>query len=136
MKKDFSSHWKASRQVRKQRKYIANAPLHIKQKFMSANLSEELRKKLGRKSLGVRKNDVVKVMRGKFKGKQGKVSSIKLKKAKISIEGVQRQKKDGTKVNVYFHPSKIQLIEIVEDKFRINSKKEGDKNAPEKKSST
>ena len=71
MKKKFSKKWKASGKARKQRKYVANAPLHIKKKFLSANLSKELRKKYGR-SLQIRKGDSVKVMRGKFKGKTGK----------------------------------------------------------------
>jgi len=34
MKKIFSTHWKASKQPRKQRKYRAKAPLHIKRKFL------------------------------------------------------------------------------------------------------
>jgi large subunit ribosomal protein L24 len=133
MKKHFSSHWIASSQTRKQRKYRANAPLHIKQKFMSGNLSKELRKKLGRRSLEVRKGDTVKLMRGKFSGRQGKINNVQLKRTRISIEGIQRQKKDGTKVNVWFNPSKIQIIEIVDDKYRLMNKKQPEKNAPEKK---
>jgi hypothetical protein len=35
MKKEFSTSWKASRQVRKQRKYLANAPIHIKRKLIN-----------------------------------------------------------------------------------------------------
>jgi len=42
MKQKFSTTWKASKQPRKQRKYSANAPLHIKRKMLSANLSKTL----------------------------------------------------------------------------------------------
>ena len=49
MKKDFSKSWKSSRQPRKQRKYVFNAPLHIRHKLVSANLSKELRKKYGKR---------------------------------------------------------------------------------------
>jgi len=119
MKKKFSTKWKASKQKRKQRKYRANAPLHLRRKFMSANLSKELRKKYGRRSFPLRKGDMVKVMRGKFKGKTGKVSEVDLKKLIVSIEGIQRQKKDGTKMNVYFNPSNLQIQELnLEDRKR------------------
>ena len=89
MKKEFSTAWKASKQPRKQRKYLAKAPLHIKKKFVNVNLSKELRKKYGKRSLAVRKEDIVKIKRGKFKGKQGKILSVKLKTQKITIEGIQ-----------------------------------------------
>ena len=45
MKKTFSQSWKASKKPRKQRKYTIKAPLHIKGKFLHANLSKDLRKK-------------------------------------------------------------------------------------------
>lgn len=122
MKQKFSARWKGSRQVRKQRKYRLNAPLHIRHRLISANLKKELREKYKRRNFPLRKNDTVKVMRGKFKKKTGKISSVNLKKLKVSIEGIQVQKKDGTKVNVYFDPSNLQIIELnMEDKERIKS---------------
>ena len=69
MKQKFSIHWKSSKQPRKQRKYAANAPLHLRKKFVSANLSKDLRKKQGKRNIPLRKGDIVKIMRGKFKGK-------------------------------------------------------------------
>src|SRR3989338_8610005 len=102
MKKNFSISWKESRQPRKQRKYLAKAPLHIRHKFLASNLSKELRKKYSRRSFPARKGDNVKIMSGKFRGKTGKISGINLKKSRVSIENVQVQKKDGTKIKVYF----------------------------------
>jgi len=122
MKQKFSKKWKSSRQVRKQRKYKFNAPLHIRHKLLSANLSKELRKKYRRRNFPLRKNDTVKVMRGKFRGKTGKVNFVNLKNLKVGIEGIQIQKKDGTKVNAYINPSKLQIIELnLDDKERIQS---------------
>ena len=76
-------------------------------------------------------------MSGKFKGKTGKISILNLKKFRVSIEGLQIQKKEGTKVNVNFHPSKLQIQELnLDDKRRVeklNKKQEEKKNAPEKK---
>jgi len=131
MKKQFSTHWKASRQPRKQRKYKARAPLHIQHKLVNANLSKELRKKYKRRSFPLRKGDSVKIMRGSFKGKTGKVEKVEVKRARASIEKIQRAKKDGTKVEVFFPVSNLQIKELqLEDKERTkalerNIKKEG-----------
>ncbi|PJE81542.1 50S ribosomal protein L24 [Candidatus Pacearchaeota archaeon CG10_big_fil_rev_8_21_14_0_10_32_42] len=136
MKQKFSKAWKSSKQPRKQRKYSANAPLHIKKKFMSVNLSKELRKKYRKRNLPVRKGDVVKIMRGGFKKKQGKIIEVKLKGTKVFVEGIQRKKKDGSKVNVRMIPSNLQIIELnLEDKKRIPKTNEDLKKSSEKNNS-
>ena len=119
MKKDFSIHWVASRQPRKQRKYRANAPLHIRRKLMSANLSKTLKQSHGKKNFPLRKDDKVKIMKGEFKKKTGKIESVDLKRLRTTIEGINRTKKDGTKIKVYFSPSNLQIQELnLEDKKR------------------
>ena len=122
MKKKFSKKWVGSKQPRKQRKYLANAPLHIRHKLMSTNLNKELRKKYGKRNFPLRKEDNVKIMRGKFKRKTGKIDSVDLKKLRVTIGGIHRTKKDGTKINVYFNPSNLQIQELyLEDKKRIKA---------------
>ena len=119
VKKKFSKHWKESKQPRKQRKYRYNAPLHIKQKMISAHLSLDLRKKYGKRSIGVRKGDKVKIMSGQFKGKIGKITDVNLKNLKLKIEGVQLIKKDGSKVDYPIDPSNVQILELnLDDKKR------------------
>lgn len=119
MKTKFSSSWKRSVQPRKQRKYRYNAPLHIKQKFISAHLSKDLRKKHNKRNIGVRKGDKVKVMRGQFKKKEGKVDQVSLKKTQVYVEGVEITKKDGTKTRYPIHPSNLMIIELnMDDKMR------------------
>ncbi len=131
MKKEFSTHWKESKQPRKQRKYLANAPLHLRKKFIAVNLSQELRKKHGIRNISVRKGDVVKIKRGKFKDKQGKITNVKLKKGKVTIENIQVKKQDGSKVDIYLQPSNLQIIELnSEDKKRKIPQINGEKNAP------
>ena len=124
MRSEFNTSWVSSKQPRRQRKYLANAPLHLRHKFLSANLSKSLRAAFGRKSLPVRKGDEVLVMRGAFKKKTGKIVSVNLKRTRVTVEGLQRTKKDGTKVNVYFHPSVLQIQEITSsDKERSSISK-------------
>ncbi|MCK9596912.1 50S ribosomal protein L24 [Candidatus Pacearchaeota archaeon] len=135
MKKEFSTAWKGSSQPRKQRKYAAKAPLHIKHKLLSVNLSKELRKKYGRRNIEARKGDTIKVMRGKFKKKQGKIIEVFTKKSKFTIEGIQVKKQDGSKANVKLRPSNLQIIELnTDDKKRMKTKnKESKENKQETK---
>lgn len=129
MKQKFSTSWTGSKQPRKQRKYLANAPLHTKHKFLSAPLSKELRKKHGKRSIPVRKGDEVLVMRGTFKKKKAKIIKVDPNRTRVALEGIQRTKKDGSKVNIYFNPSSLQIQTLNdEDKERLkklsNSKEE------------
>lgn len=122
MEKKFSIKWQGSKQPRKQRKFLANAPLHIKHKFLSANLSKDLRKKYGKRSLPLRKGDEVLVMRGSFRKKRAKIVEVNLKKSKVILENIQRTKKDGTKVAVSFSPSSVQIQTLsLDDKKRLKS---------------
>ena len=119
MNKQFSSYWKRSTQVRKQRKYRYNAPLHVRQRFVAAPLAEVLRKKYGKRTVQVRKGDTVTILRGQFRGHKGKVEQVDLKHSRLSIEGVQLVKRDGTKVSYPTHASKVRVDELVlEDKRR------------------
>lgn len=130
MKNKFSKNWENSRQPRKQRKFRANAPLHTKNRFLGANLSDELRKKYGRRSSPVRKGDKVKVLRGGSKGKVGKIERVDTKRCRAYVEGIEVVKKDGTKRFVPVHPSNLSLLELnLNDKKRVKSleKAEGEK---------
>jgi len=123
MKIKFKKSWKASSQPRKQRKYAAKAPLHIKNKLVSANLSEDLRKKHSMRNITLRKGDSVLIMRGKFRGKKGKVTKILLKTSKIIIDGIQIKKKDGSKIDLKMEPSNLQIQELnMDDKKRFKNK--------------
>lgn len=127
MKSEFNKSWNSSVQPRKQRKFRANAPNHIKRKFMGCNLDKELRVKYGRRSIEVRKGDEVKIMRGKFKGKQGKVGTVDVKNTRLQIDGIQRAgKAGGEKLITWFHPSKIKIIILnAEDNRRLRKSKVG-----------
>ncbi|MBW2988979.1 50S ribosomal protein L24 [Candidatus Woesearchaeota archaeon] len=119
MKKKFSAKWKSSKQVRKQRKYRYNAPLHIKQKFAHSHLSKELIKKYKIRSLGLKKGDKVKVMRGQFKKHRGNVEKVDLKKGKARISGIEISKKEGSKTTYMINPSNLMITELnLDDKMR------------------
>uniref|UniRef100_UPI00351A2CE4 50S ribosomal protein L24 n=1 Tax=uncultured Paracoccus sp. TaxID=189685 RepID=UPI00351A2CE4 len=68
-----------------------NAPSNKLRKNMSSPLSKELRQKYNVRSMPIRKDDEVQVVRGHYKGQQiGKVVQVYRKKYVIYIERVQR----------------------------------------------
>lgn len=96
----------------KQRLHLYKAPIHIRHKFMCAKLSDELREKLGIKRLYVRTGDSVRVLRGDWKGHEGKVVKVDYEKIALHIEGVTIKKADGTPVYYPIHPSKVMIIKL------------------------
>jgi large subunit ribosomal protein L24 len=116
-----------SKQPRKQRKALYNAPLHVRRKTMGVNLSKDLRDEYGRRSLPIKTGDKVKVVRGEFSDYEGKVESINSKKYKVIIEGVNLTKTDGSSVFLPIHPSNLMIIEadLKDDKrYKIIEKEE------------
>lgn len=112
----------------KQRKFRYNAPLHVRQKLVSAHLSPELRKKHGVRSCGIKKNDIVKVMSGQFKGKSAKVVRVNLTRLKVFVEGIENIRKDGTKSFYPMEPSNLMITELnLEDKKRKQMLEKGKK---------
>jgi len=108
-----------SNQPRKQRKARFTAPLHIKQKYMGAPLSKDLREKYGRRSANVIVGDTVKLMRGDHAGTTGKVEAISLKHGTIVVEGVSVSKADGTEVPRPVYPSNVMITTLdMKDKRR------------------
>jgi len=112
----------------KQRKRLYNAPAHLRHKMMAAPLSPELIKSKGAKALPIRKGDTVRIMRGDHVGFEGKVSRVDLKRYRIFLEGLTREKVDGTNIFVSVHPSKVMIRNLkLDDKWRkgiVERKKE------------
>ncbi|MBI3334631.1 50S ribosomal protein L24 [Candidatus Pacearchaeota archaeon] len=115
MKSQFSPSWISSIQKRKQRKFRYAAPLHVKHKFLSAHLPKDLRAKYGKRSLPLRVGDEVLVMRGSFKKKRAKITSVNLKKGTVFLEGIQRSKRDGSKVSIPFNPRALLIQSLHQD---------------------
>ena len=110
---------KPVRKPTKQRKMLFQAPDHIRHKHFAAPLSPELRASRGVRAIPVRSGDAVRIMRGDHKGFEGKVTRIDRKKYRIYVEGLTREKVDGTTIPVPVHPSKIMITNLnLEDKWR------------------
>ena len=108
-------------------KLIYRATFHTRSKQLGSQLSEDLRKKYGKKSVRVIEGDSIKIVRGEFKGVDGKISKVSTKKSSVSVEGVKKEKTKGDKFDVYIHTSNLLVTGLnTEDKWRI-AKLEGKK---------
>jgi large subunit ribosomal protein L24 len=117
---EWNRSWARSVQPRKQHAYVRNAPVHALGDFIAGHLSKELRAKHKRRSLRIRVGDKVKVMRGTYKNKSGKVERVNVKAQKIYITGVEVTKRDGSKAMYPVHPSNILIQELdMSDKRRL-----------------
>merc|ERR1712196_759866 len=112
----YSANVSSSR--RKSRKAHFTAPSSVRRKIMSAHLNKDLSSKYHVKSMPIRKDDEVIVVRGSHRGREGKVIQVSRKKYVIHIERVTREKSNGSTVNVGIHPSNVTITKLKLDKDR------------------
>ncbi|NPA38631.1 MAG: 50S ribosomal protein L24 [Candidatus Nanohaloarchaeota archaeon] len=116
----WSKQWKSSKNPSKQRKYVYNAPLHVKRKMLKAPLSKELKAKLKRNAVVVRKGDKVKIMRGDLKGQVGEVIKVMTKKLRVYVDVAKRKNLKGEEKHIPLHPSNLMILELnLSDKKRF-----------------
>ena len=127
----FSASVSSSR--RKSRKAHFSAPSSVRHKLMSAPLSSELKAKYNVNAVAVRKDDEVSVVRGTYKGREGKVIQCYRRKWVIHIERITREKASGATVQVGIDPSKVVVTKIKLDKDRKQMLKRKDSKGSAKK---
>ncbi|KAK6587163.1 hypothetical protein PZA11_000453 [Diplocarpon coronariae] len=103
---------------RKSRKAHYDAPSSVRRTIMSAPLSKELREKYNVRSIPIRKDDEVTVVRGSNKGREGKITSVYRLKYIVHIERVVKEKSSGQSVPLGIHPSKVVITKLKIDKDR------------------
>ena len=99
---------------------IFQATMQTRSKQLGSNLSKDLQKKYGKKSARVIEGDSVTIVRGEFKGVDGKVSNVSTEKSSVAIEGVKKEKTKGDKFDVYIHTSNLVITSLNgDDKWRM-----------------
>jgi large subunit ribosomal protein L24 len=92
---------------------------HQRDNMVGATLSDNLRQQYNRRSARVIKGDSVKVMRGEYKGVEGKVDKVNTIEGTLEIEGIQHEKVRGGQVKVPIHASKVMITGLkTDDKYR------------------
>jgi large subunit ribosomal protein L24 len=105
---------------------LIHIPKHRRDKMVGAVLEDSLRKQYGRKSMRVIKGDSVRVMRGEYKGVEGKVEKVNTEQAIFHIEGIQREKIRGGQVKVPIHSSNVMIISLnLDDDYRSGKLQRG-----------
>src|SRR5579885_940560 len=108
------------------------APMHLVSKQLAAPLSDVLQQKYHKSNARVVEGDSVKVLRGEFKGIEGKNNSGYKKKRGNANERKKPEKIKGGKVDIYIHTSNVMITALnLEDKWRL-SRFEGQKPKYEK----
>ncbi len=101
-------------------KQIYQATYQTRSKQLGSALSKDLHKKYGKRSVRVIEGDSVKILRGEFKGVDGKVAKISTEKSSVAIEGIKKEKTKGDKFDVYIHTSNLVVTSLNSgDKWRI-----------------
>jgi len=127
----YSPNVSASR--RKSRRDYFTADSASRRVMMSSGLSKELAKKHGVRSVPIKRGDEVKVVRGEFKSRSGKVTQVYRKKFVLFVDGLTRFKGNadgGIPRPVPIHSSNVQITELLMDSSRkalLARKKEGRK---------
>jgi large subunit ribosomal protein L24 len=118
---NWSKEWNSSTNPSKQRKYRDNAPLHVKDKLVSANVSHELRDELGTRNIKIRTGDRAKVMRGDDSGSEGIINNIDRENEVVYIDGIDNERNDGSTQQKPLRPSNLQIVALnVEDPDRLD----------------
>ena len=99
---------------------IFQATFQTRSKQLGSALSKDLQKKYGKKSARAIEGDSITILRGEFKGVDGKISKISTQKTSVSIEGVKKEKTKGDKFDVYIHTSNLVITSLnTSDKWRM-----------------
>ena len=118
--------------MRNQQNY--QAVQQIRSKRVGTNMSKQLRQKYTHRSIRVVTGDTVKVVRGEYKGIEGKVTKIIIDKSSVAIEGIKKEKLKGGKFDVLIHSSNVIITSLnTDDKWRIRILENKDKPEPESK---
>ncbi len=121
MSEKWKKSWKSSKKAKKQRMYRANAPYHLRKKFLSVKLSDDLQDTIGKKTLPVRSGDKVEVMRGEHKGLSSLVDRVDYTNYKVYLTDIERERVDGTEAKIALEPSNLKLVKLeLEDERRIS----------------
>ncbi|KEQ56109.1 50S ribosomal protein L24P [Marine Group I thaumarchaeote SCGC AAA799-B03] len=101
-------------------KMIYRASYQTKSKQLGSALSKDLHKKYGKRSVRVIEGDSVTILRGEFKGVDGKVAEVSTDKSSVAIEGVKKEKTKGDKFDVFIHTSNLLVTSLnTDDKWRM-----------------
>jgi len=106
---------------------IYRATMATRSKQLGSPLSKELQEKYGKRSVRVVLGDTVKVMRGEYRGIDGKISKVSIADNSVAIEGVKKEKSKGEKFDVLIRSTNVLITNLNLDDHWRKTKLEGKK---------
>ena len=116
----MKSHQVASKR-RTQRKLQLSAPSSIRRRLMSCHLNKSLRDQHKIRSLPIKRGDEVKILKGKAKGKTGKVVQVYRRRNVIYVDKVNREKQNGQSVFLPIKPCYCVIEKLLINKDRTKT---------------
>jgi large subunit ribosomal protein L24 len=99
---------------------IYRATYQTRSKQLGSTLSKDLHKKYGKKSVRIVEGDSITILRGEYKGVDGKIAKISTSKSSVAVEGIKKEKTKGDKFDVYIHTSNLVVTSLnTSDKWRM-----------------
>ncbi len=106
---------------------IYRATYTTRSKQLSSPLSKDLQKKYGKRSIRITLGDTVKVIRGEYRGVDGKVSKIEMAASSIAVEGIKKEKSRGEKFDIFIPASNVVVTGLNLDDHWRKTKLQGKK---------
>ncbi len=106
---------------------IYRATYTTRSKQLGSHLSKDLQKKYGKRSIRITLGDTVKVIRGEYRGIDGKVSKIEMAASSIAIEGIKKEKSRGEKFDIFIPTSNVVVTGLNLDDHWRKTKLQGKK---------
>lgn len=108
----------------KQRNLMLKAANHEVHRFFTVPLSVGLQEEWGIQRLPLRRKDSVKVVKGEFKGIEGKVLDVDKRNRRITIEECTFEKKNGQTGYIPISVTKVVLTKFADKKGKIDAWRE------------
>lgn len=96
----------------KARRRRYNAPKHVRRKHLSAPLSPELKTEYGTRSMPIRSDDTVRITKGDRRLSEGKVLRVDTDRGRIQVEGITRNRLDGSSVPIPIRPENVIITRL------------------------
>lgn len=106
---------------------IYRASYNTRSKQLGSPLSKDLQKKYGKRSIRITLGDTVKVVRGEYRGVDGKVAKIETGANSIAVEGIKKEKSQGEKFDIFIPTSNVVVTGLNLDDHWRKTKLEGKK---------
>jgi large subunit ribosomal protein L24 len=117
------------RSPRRQRRLIRRSSIHSHKRLLRCRLDETLREEYGVRSLGLKKGDLVRIMRGQFRDTEAKVQRVDYTKARVMLDAASVTKADGKEARIAMSASNLMMVklELDDQRKKLLAKKTADR---------